>query len=82
MTSIQSRRPALTLSERLSVWFLTSFLGAIAIGFAVERFAPEVRASIPGLSEFPAITQNVVFVLILVTAGVALHACWWAIRRR
>ena len=45
------------------MWFLTSFLGAIAIGFAVERFAPEMRASIPGsVWTLPAITQNVVFV--------------------
>jgi len=74
VAAIQSGRPTLTLSERLSVGFLTSFLGAVAIGFAVERLAPEVRASIPGLSELPAITQNAVFGLILLAAGVALVA--------
>ena len=82
VAAVHPSRPLLTLSERLSVWLLTSFLVAIALGFAVEWFLPQTKASIPGLSGLPVITQNVVFVLVLVMAGVLLQASWWVVRRR
>jgi hypothetical protein len=73
--------PSLTLAQRLSVWFLTSFLGATAVGFLVGRFFPEVMADIFGLGGLPPVTRNGLFVLVLIVAGVAVQALWWMIRR-
>ncbi|HZI78054.1 MAG TPA: hypothetical protein VFD69_01005 [Vicinamibacterales bacterium] len=74
--------PSLTLAQRLSVWFLTSFLGAIAVGFLVGRFFPEVKANVFGLGSLPPVTRDGLFVLVLIVAGVTVQALWWMIRRR
>jgi len=73
--------PSLTLAQRLSVWFLTSFLGATAVGFLVGRFFPEVKSSIFGLEHLPPVTRDGLFVLILIVAGVTVQALWWITRR-
>ena len=41
--------PSLTLAQRLSVWFLTSFLGATAVAFLMGRFFPDAKATMFGL---------------------------------
>lgn len=74
--------PSLTLAHRLSVWFLTSFLGATAVGFLMGRFLPKVKANIVGLGGLPPVTRDGLFVLVLIVVGVALQALWWMIRRR
>ena len=63
-------------------WFLISFLGATAIGLVTRRFFPEAIASIQPLSELPAVTRNIVVLLVLAVAGMVIQALWWAIRRR
>ena len=73
--------PSLTLAQRLSVWFLTSFLGATAV-LLVLRFFPETKASIIGFAGLPAVTPNAVIILVLLVVGVAVQAAWWMIRRR
>jgi len=74
--------PSLTLTQRLSVWFLTSFLGATAVGLLVGRFFPDVKANIFGLGDLPPMTRDGLFVLALIIAGVTLQALWWTIHRR
>ena len=74
--------PSLTLSQRFSVWFLSSFLGATAVAFLLGRFVPEVKANIFGLGNLPSVTRDGLFVLILLVAGVTVQAFWWMIRRR
>jgi hypothetical protein len=74
--------PSLTLAQRLSVWFLTSFLGATAVGFLVGGFFPELKADILGLGGLPPVTRDGLFVLVLIVAGVTVQALWWMIRRR
>jgi hypothetical protein len=80
--TFRSAPPTPTLSQQLNVWFLTSFLGATAIGLVVRRVFPEAIASIQPLSELPAVTRNIVFLLVLVVAGMIVQALWWAMRRR
>lgn len=82
VAALQMGPPSLTLGQRLSVWFLTSFLGATAAGFVMGRFFPEVKADIFGLGGLPAPTRDGLFVLILIVAGVVVQALWWALRRR
>jgi hypothetical protein len=74
--------PSLTLAQRLSVWFLTSFLGATAVGFLMGRFFPEAKANIFGFVGLPPVTRDGLFVLVLIVAGVMVQALWWMIRRR
>jgi hypothetical protein len=74
--------PSLTLSQRFSVWFLSSFLGATAVAFVLGRVLPEVKAGIFGLGNLPPVTRDGLFVLILIVAGVAVQSLWWMIRRR
>ena len=74
--------PSLTLGQRLSVWFLTSFLGATAVGFVMGRFFPEAKAGIFGLGGLPTPTRDGLFVLVLIVAGVVIQALWWMLRRR
>jgi hypothetical protein len=74
--------PSLTLAQRLSVWFLTSFLGATAVGFLMGRFLPEVKANIFDLGGLPPVTRDGLFVLVLIVVGVTVQALWWMIRRR
>jgi hypothetical protein len=66
---VQARRPSAA-----SVWFLTSFLGATAVGFLVGRFFPEVKAKIFGLGGLPPVTRDGLFVLVLIVAGVTVQA--------
>ena len=61
---------------------MTSFLGAIAVGFLVGRFFPEVKANVFGLGSLPPVTRDGLFVLVLIVAGVTVQALWWMIRRR
>lgn len=82
VATFRSTPPPLTLSQQLNVWFLISFLGASAIGLVIRRFFPEAMASIPGLSELPAVTRNIVFVLVVLVVGMVIQALWWATRRR
>ena len=82
MAALRTARPSLTLAQRLSVWVLTSFLGATAILFVVQRFSPEVKAGIRGFAGLPAATSNAVFILVLLVVGVTVQAAWWMIRRR
>jgi hypothetical protein len=63
------------------VWFLTSFLGATAVGLVTGSFFPEVKANIFGLGTLPPITRDSLFVLVLIVAGVTAQALWWMIRR-
>ncbi len=82
VAAFKSDPPSLDLSQRVSVWLLTSFLGANAVWFVMARFFPEAKASIPGLAGLPTFTRNIVFVLALIVAGVTIQALWWKIRRR
>jgi hypothetical protein len=82
VVALRTEPPSLTLMQRLSVWFLTSFLGATAVGFLMGRFYPEVKANVFGLGGLPAVTRDGLFVLVLVVAGVTVQALWWMIRRR
>ena len=82
VAALRKDPPSLTLAQRLSVWFLTSFLGATAMGFLVGRLFPEVKANIFGLGGLPPVTRDGLFVLILIVAGVIVQALWWMIRRR
>jgi hypothetical protein len=82
VAALRSDPPSLTLAQRLSVWLLTSFLGATAAGFVMERFFPEVKARVIPLVGVPAVTHNALFVLVLLVVGVAVQAVWWMIRRR
>jgi hypothetical protein len=66
----------------VSLWFLTSFLGATVVGFLVGRFFPEVKANIFGLEVLPPVTRDALFVLVLIVAGVTVQALWWMIRTR
>jgi hypothetical protein len=61
---------------------LTSFLGATVIGLVIGRFFPDTKAGIPGLSKLPTVTRDIVFVLVVLLAGVATRALWFALRRR
>jgi hypothetical protein len=81
VTALRRDPPSLTLAQRLSVWFLTSFLGATAVGFLMGRFFPEVKANIFGLGGFAPVTRDGLFVLVLVVAGVTVQALWWVISR-
>jgi hypothetical protein len=71
-----------TLSQRFSVWILTSFLGATALGFLMGRFFPDAKADLFGLGALPEVTRNGIFVLVLIVAGVVVQALWWIARRR
>jgi hypothetical protein len=82
VTAFRRDPPSLTLAQRLSVWFLTSFLGATAVGFLVGRLFPEVKANFFGLGDLPPVTRDGLFVLVLIVAGVIVQALWWLIRRR
>lgn len=82
MIALRRDPPSLTLPQRLSVWFLTSFLGATAVGFLVGRFFPEVKANIFGQRGLPPVTRDGLFVLVLIVAGVTVQALWWMIRCR
>jgi hypothetical protein len=48
----------------------------------IGRFFPDTKARIPGLSERPTVTRDIVFVLVVLLAGVAAQALWWVMRRR
>jgi hypothetical protein len=72
----------LTLAQRMSVWLLTSFLAATALGFLLGRFYPDVKANLLGLGTLPPVTRDGIFVLMLMVAGVAVQALWWIMRRR
>jgi hypothetical protein len=74
--------PSLTLTQRLSVWFLTSFLGATAVGVLAGRLFPEAKANLFGLGSLPPTTRDGLFVLVLIVAGVAIQALWWVVRRK
>jgi hypothetical protein len=74
--------PSLTLTQRLSVWFVTSFLGATAAGFLMGRFFPQAKANIFGLGGLPPVTRDGLFVLVLIVSGVTVQALWWMFRRR
>lgn len=82
MIALRRDPPSLTLPQRLSVWFVTSFLGATALVFLLGRFFPEVKANIFGLRGLPPVTRDGLFVLVLIVAGVTVQALWWMIRRR
>jgi hypothetical protein len=82
VAALRKDPPSLTLAQRLSVWFLTSFLGATVIGFLMGRFFPEVMANAFGLGALPPVTRNGLFVLVLIVVGVTVQAFWWLIRRR
>ena len=82
MVAHKTNPPSLPPSQRLSVWFLTSFLGATAVSMLAGRFFPDIQANMFGLGALPAITRDSLFVLILIVAGVAVQALWWMIRRR
>ena len=82
VVALRTDPPSLTLAQRLSVWFLTSFLGATVVGFLMGRFFPEVMANIFGLGGLPPVTRDGLFVLVLIVAGVTVQALWWMIRRR
>jgi hypothetical protein len=82
VTALQSDPPTLTLGQRLSVWFLTSFLGATAVGFVMGRFFPDAKANIFGLGGLPALTRDGLFVLMFIVAGVGIQALWWMLRHR
>ena len=73
--------PSLTLTQRVSVWFLTSFLGAMAVGLLVGRFFPDVKANLFGLGGLPPVTRDGLFVLALIIAGITVQALWWMFRR-
>jgi hypothetical protein len=81
VVALGTNPPSLTLAQRFSVWFLTSFLGATAVGFLMGRFFPEVKANIYGLGGLPPVTRDGLFVLVLIVAGVGVQALWWMIRR-
>jgi hypothetical protein len=81
VTALRRDPSSLTLAQRLSVWFLTSFLGATAVGFLVGRFFPEVKADVFGLGGLPPVTRDGLFVLVLIVAGVTAQALWWIVRR-
>jgi hypothetical protein len=68
------------LTQRLNIWFLTSFLGAMPMGVLAGRFFPEVKANIFGLGDLPPVTRDALFVLVLMVAGVTVQALWWIIR--
>jgi hypothetical protein len=82
MTTFQRQTPAPTLSQRLSIWFLTSFLAANGIGLAMGRFAPDTKDALVGLQDLPELTRNVIFVLVLIVSGIVVQAAWWMFRRR
>ena len=82
VAALQVGPPSLTRGQHLSVWFLTSFLGATAAGFVIGRFFPEMKADIFGLGGLPAPTWDGVFVLVLIVAGVVAQALWWTLRHR
>jgi hypothetical protein len=82
VAALRKDPPSLTLTQRLSVWFLTSFLGATAAGFLMGRLFPETKANLFGLGNLPATTRHGLFVLVLMVAGVAIQALWWVIRRK
>jgi hypothetical protein len=82
VSALRNASPTLTLPQRLSVWFLTSFIGAAVVGFVMGRFFPEAKANILGLAQLQAATRDSLFVLVLIVAGVAVQALWWMIRRR
>jgi hypothetical protein len=82
VAALRTDPPSLTLAQRLSVWFLTSFFGATSVGFLMGRFFPEVKANIFGLGALPPVTRDGVFVLVLIVVGVTVQALWWMIRRR
>lgn len=73
--------PPLTLAQRMSVWIMTSLLGATAVLF-VMRFFPEAKAGLLDFAGLPAATPNAVFILVLLVVGVAVQAAWRMIRRR
>jgi hypothetical protein len=82
MVALRTDPPSLTLTQRLSVWLLTSFLGATVVGFFMGRFFPEAQANIFGLGALPPVTRDGLFVLVLIVAGVVVQALWWMIRHR
>ena len=82
MVASRTDPPSPPLTQRVSLWFLTSFLGATAVGFLVGRFFAEVKANIFGLEGRPPATRDALFVLVLIVAGVTAQALWWMIRTR
>lgn len=82
VVALRGDPPSLTLTQRLGVWFLTSFLAATVVAFLVGRFFPEVKGNIFGLGGFTPVTGDGLFVLALIVAGVTVQALWWMIRRR
>ncbi len=82
VAALRTDPPSLTFAQRLSVWVMTSFLGATAVLFVMRRFFPEVKAGILSFAGLPAATPNAVFILVLLVVGVAVQAAWWMIRRR
>ena len=82
VSALRNGSPTLTLAQRLSIWFLTSFLGAAVVGFVMGRFFPDAKANIFGLAQLQAATRDSLFVLVLIVAGVAVQALWWMVRRR
>lgn len=82
VAALRTDPPSLTLGQRLSVWIMTSSLGATAVFVVMQRFFPEAKASILGLVGLPPVTPNAVVILVLLVAGVAVQAAWWTLRRR
>jgi hypothetical protein len=80
--TLRNDPPSLPLTQRFSVWFLTSFLGATAVGALMCRFLPDAKATIFGLGALPPVTRDGLFALVLIMAGVIVQAAWWMIRRR
>ena len=82
MNAVKRDPPPITLPQRMSVWLLTSFLTATALGFLLGRFYPDVKPNLFGLGTLPPVTRDGIFVLMLMVAGVAVQALWWFARRR
>ena len=67
---------------KMGAGFLTSFLGATAVGLLAGRFFADVKANMFGLEALPSVTRDSLFVLILIVAGVTVQALWWLMGRR
>ncbi len=80
--ALSSPAPTLTLPQRLSVWFLMSFVGATVVAVVIRQLLPEAIGNVPGLMRLPSEARYPALVAALIPAGMALQALWWTLRRR
>lgn len=73
---------SLSLASQIPVWWLTSFLVAIGLGFVAEQFLPSVVALAPWFGALPSLARSVVLVFVLMLLGVVIQGTWWVAHRR